>query len=392
MKTHKALHLFVLYFLMASFGISFTVAMDEARLPAVDDPTLAVKEEQSLSAVEESPLFATHEVLDLSLYIDFDSLCRPREVDDCQYTPTKLVYKTAGGEEHSMSVKVQIRGGWRSRKDHCTVPPLFVRFDKVEIKGTPFSGQDMLPLTTHCKSKRDRKTGSAKGSDYEQYVLKEYLGYRLFNTLDDKSLRVRLLRMSYQNSEEVSEPVIRYAFFTEHFDVMAARHRATRLPQKSFDHEKIDLKAFDQVALFNYMIGNTDTSVVRQRNIVLVEGADGQQYPVPFDLDMAGLVDAEYAGVSPRLSFRDVKERLYLGYCHPEINFDALFTHFLSQKNAILALPGEIHGMSYLSQKISRAYLKRFFAVLESRKRRQKLIVDACLSWPPSPDDHTTPP
>ena len=32
---------------------------------------------------------------------------------------------------------------------------------------------------------------------------------------------------------------------------------------------------------------------MRQRNIVLLaNGSDGRQYPVPFDLDMSGLVDA----------------------------------------------------------------------------------------------------
>ena len=344
------------------------------------------------ATAEESPLFSAHEVLDLSLLVDFDTLCRPREVEDCQYAPTKMIYTTAEGEEHSIPVEIQIRGGWRSRIKHCKVPPLFVRFSTEGTPGTPFAGQEMLPLTTHCKSRRDRMSGSARGATYEQYVLREYLGYRLFNIIDDKSIRVRLVRILYKNQEEGGNTVTRYAFFSEHFDSMAARHRAEKLPQKSFDHEKIDLTAFDNVALFSFMIGNTDISVVRQRNVVLIAGEDGHQYPVPFDLDMAGLVDAEYAGVSPRLDFRDPKQRLYLGFCHPKADFDALFARFLADKDSVLALPEATPGLSYSSQKKARNYLKKFFKILESEEDREEKIVDACLPWPPSPDDHTTPP
>lgn len=343
-------------------------------------------------AASTPPLFSSDEVLGLTLSVDFDSLCRPREVEDCGYSPTTLVYTSAKGEEHNIPVEIQVRGGWRSRTKHCKVPPLFVRFSAAETEGTPFAGQDLLPLTTHCRSNRDRKLHTAPGREYEQYVLKEFLGYRLFNTLSDKSLRVRLARISYNDPVEAKQSVTRYAFFTEHFDALAARQHTVKLPHKSFDHQKTDLKAFDTVALFQFMIGNTDWSVVRERNIILIATADGQQFPVPFDLDMAGLVNADYAGVSPRLSFRDVRQRLYLGFCHPDTDFKALFARFQAQKNTMLALVKEVPGLSRASRIDSKGYLKKFFAVLRSTKRRERDIVKACQPWPPAPDDHTTPP
>ena len=64
-------------------------------------------------------------------------------------------------------------------------PPLFVSFGDETARGTLFEGQTMLPLTTHCRD----------SSSYEQYVLKEYLAYRIYNLLTDKSLRVRLARV-----------------------------------------------------------------------------------------------------------------------------------------------------------------------------------------------------
>ena len=142
------------------------------------------------------PLFDSHEVLDLTLSVDFDAMCRPNEVEDCQYTPTTMVYESADGIEHTIPVEIRVRGGWRARKSHCSVPPLFVRFSAVEVEDTPFAGQGLLPLTTHCRSRKSLRYGDTSSVDYEQYVLKEYIGYRLYNIISDRSIRVRLARIS----------------------------------------------------------------------------------------------------------------------------------------------------------------------------------------------------
>jgi len=350
---------------------------------AADDP-----EEPTSGSV---PLFASDEVLALALSVDFDALCRPNEVEDCDYTPTTLRYADEDGEERGIPVVVRVRGGWRARKDHCDVPPLFIRFSAEGIEGTPFAGQELVPLTTHCRNSRARK-GTASGDAYEQYVLKEYLAYRLYNMVNDKSLRVRVVRIAYSNPAKPGKSRERYAFFTEHFDDMAARNAANWSSSKSYDQEKVDLVTWDQVALFNFMIGNTDWSVVRERNLLLIAGEDSFQYPVPYDFDMSGLVDAEYSGVSPRLDFRNPRKRYYLGFCHPQVNFQARFAEFKQHKDAMLGMVGEVPGISWKTAKTSRSYLDKFFDVLESAKKGQKMIVDACHPWPPSPEDHTTPP
>jgi hypothetical protein len=69
-----------------------------------------------------------------------------------------------------------------------------------------------------------------------------------------------------------------------------------------------------------------------------------------------------------------------------------MFDQFRENKDGMLTLVREIPGMSAIGKKQSRAYLKNFFKIIESSKRRQKDIIDACYPWPPSPVDHTTPP
>jgi hypothetical protein len=337
------------------------------------------------------PLFADDSVLELSLSLDFEALCRPNREPDCDYVPTELGYVSPHGELRAIPVQVLVRGGWRARRDHCEVPPLFVKFTAETVEDTPFAGQSMLPLTTHCRDRRG-SFGGANPREYEQYVLREYLGYRLYQLFSDQGLRTRLVRISYSSPGNAALETQRYAFFTEHFDDLAARNGARRLPRGSFSPELVDLAALDRVSLFSFMIGNTDLSVPRERNIILLEGEYGLQYPVPYDLDMSGLVDAEYSGVSPRLDFRNPRQRYYLGFCHPLPDFPALFAEFQGQREAALQLVGEIPGLNRASRKGSRAYLDDFFDLLESPEARRADIIEACHPWPPAPIDHTTPP
>lgn len=339
----------------------------------------------------DTDLFSSDTVLELALSADFDALCRPNEDENCDYAPSSLLLYPDSDAQQNIPVEIRVRGGWRARRDHCEVPPLFVRFPAGSAQGTPFAGQSMLPLTTHCRNRRHGVRG-ASGSDYEQYVLKEYLGYRLYNQVTDRSLRVRLVHIRYSDPSRPGESVERYAFFTEHFDDLAARSGATWSQEKTFDKDRVDLASWDRLALFHFMIGNTDWSVVRERNILLIADAAGRQYPVPYDLDMSGLVDAEYSGVSPRLDFRDPRRRYFLGFCHPEADLPTRISEFDQHRDAMLDTLTDIPGMSRKVRKTARSYLRNFFAILESPRQSRKDIIEACQAWPPSPVDHTTPP
>lgn len=347
----------------------------------------------AVCVADEPGLFTDHQVLKLSLSVDFDELCRPRDDDNCEFTPTTMVYETAAGEKRNVPVEIQIRGGWRALRENCTVPPLFVRFSATETEGTPFAGQDLLPITTHCRSTRHLgnslgrlgKRSSTSGADYEQYVLKEYLGYHLFNLLSDVSLRVRLAHITYQHPQKASRTVERYAFFTEHFESVAARHDATLLARGNYDPEYIDRTQYEILALYHFMIGNTDWSVVRQRNTILIALSDGTQLPALYDLDMSGLVNADYAAPAPDMPLRTVRQRLFQGFCPMATNWQPLFTYFQARRDDMFATVDAIPGLSQTNRKDTRRYLQKFFDILDSPKQREKNIIDHCQVWPPPP-------
>jgi len=115
------------------------------------------------------------------------------------------------------------------------------------------------------------------------------------------------------------------------------------------------------------------------------------QLPVPYDLDMSGLVDADYAGPPPDLPIDDVRERYFLGYCQQGVDWDGLFAEFIGQRETILGLDDRLPGLSRASRRWVHRYLEAFFALLESPEHRQQRIIGACQPWPLTPVGHTTP-
>jgi hypothetical protein len=341
----------------------------------------------------EVPLFTSDTVMKLTIPLDFKTLCRPRETDECEFAPTTLIYVDDIGEKRSVPVEVKVRGGWRSLARNCSTPLLWLRFAESDVEGTPFAGQGLLPLTTHCGKgiSVEAITRATPRSDYEQYLLREFLAYRVYNVLTDLSLRARLVRISYPDPDRATRSRLHYAFLTEHFDSAAARTGNQRPERGAFEAERLDAQAAARLALFQFMIGNTDWSIARERNTMLLQSDGGRQFPVPYDLDMSGLVAADYAGPAPGLPIDDVRDRFFLGYCQPGTDWDGLFAEFNSRQEAILLLDDRLPGLSRKSRRWVHRFLEGFFDILGSPEQRRELITDACQPWPPSPTDHTTP-
>jgi hypothetical protein len=339
--------------------VVIVTALLPALAHAVASTFRASRAEAATVQVEPTPgLFDRNEPLDVALYADLQALCRDPDRKDCADLPAKLVNKT-------VQVALHTRGRFRSTGG-CDLPALFVYFGADTI-GTLFAGEKMLPLTTHCR----------KSTQYEQYVVKEYLAYRIYNALTDKSLRARLVRVTYHDSSSRAAPLVRYAFFTEHFDSLARRNDAAVFKPEQFDLQQADANELATMDLFEYMIGNTDWSAVYRHNVVLIRDAAGRPTAVPYDFDFAGLVDAEYAVVAPKLPIHDVKQRLFRGVCRSDTDWEGVFAAFVERRAAIYRLLDE-RALDQAARAQTRHYLDYFFAVLDSPSRRDREVVTAC--------------
>ena len=327
----------------------------------------AIQELDPAGGGGEPPLFSGNVPLALDFIMEKKALCRRPDRKPCPDAPATLVYRDAQGTEHRVAANVRVRGRWKRENGNCRFPALFVFFSAVD-EDSLFTGHDMLPLTTHCQPNKE----------YEQYVLKEFLGYRILNLLTDKSLRVRLVKLSYQTPGARTKPVVRYGFFTEHFHSMARRHNAEVWKPKKFNPLEADPFDAALVALFQFMIGNTDWSSIYGHNVVVIRDRFGLPTPVPFDLDFSGLVNARYAGPPPNLPLSSVRQRLYRGMCRTDTDWGQLFRYFEGKREAIMALLEEVPALSKQHRKRAANYLTDFYKLLDTPTMRQQRIIAAC--------------
>ena len=316
-------------------------------------------------------LFLEDYPFEMDLFLDTRELCRVEDKSKCQDVPARLSYSLNGQEDQSIDIPllVKTRGSWRLRRDICTIPPLFLIFPEDQTEGTLFAGQDVLPLTTHCSSKLGKT---------DDYVLKEYLAYRIYNLFSEESVRVRLAFIRYRRPNDKKPPKPHYAFLNEHFHSVAARNGAELWETPRLDLALTDPMEMATMELFQYMIGNTDFSSLGQHNMALLRSKDGEVSPLPCVFDFSGLGAAKYAGPDPRLPLQSNRQRLYRGFCHPDLDWDELFQKFIDKEANVFELLDATPGLTKRAQKSTRKYLREFYKILDSPKLRQKNIVGAC--------------
>jgi len=313
------------------------------------------------------PLFASHQALSLTIEADFDRIHKDRK-EDSDYHPAIIRWEGADQTEQELEFQVKTRGRFRLKRSTCQDPPLRLNFPKSRVQGTFFEGQDKLKLVTHC---RDRDT-------FEQNTLKEYLIYRTYNLLTDSSFRVRLARVTYVDSRGKDDPLVRYGFVIEDEDDLADRIGGKIIEIEQAHPSQLGSVDAARVAVFQYMIGNTDWSLVFFHNIKLMRTADGTYVPIPYDFDWSGLVNASYAEPAPELGTRSVRDRIYRGYCRPAVDFGLINEQFQENREAILNLFANQEGLSERTQGRAADYLEKFFEILDDPSKAEREIVGSC--------------
>ena len=125
------------------------------------------------------------------------------------------------------------------------------------------------------------------------------------------------------------------------------------------------------MAMFEYLIGNTDWSLQYQQNIKLIaRDSLSVPYTVPYDFDHAGMVNAPYALPAEELQMRSVRERRYRGYCITDMKqFAETFALYNSLKNDIYKLYTSCQLLDAKSIKAATQYLDEFYNTINNEKK-----------------------
>jgi hypothetical protein len=315
-----------------------------------------------------APLFSSDSVLELVLRTDLRELLHNRDsLGD--YRSASLAYIDASGARVTLAARVKARGHFRRQRRNCEFPPVRVRLTK-GTKGTLFAKQERLKLVTPCWARRDK---------YEQYILEEYLLYRVYNLLTPMSLRARLLRITYEDTTaKPLSSMTTHAFFLEEDDAMAARNGGKILEAQSARRDDLDARHADLVALFEYMIGNTDWSMPALHNIRLVQTTNGFVYPVPYDFDFSGAIDTPYATPDPALPIKSVRQRLFRGYCTSLTDLAPVVALFNERRQLIYALYDSLPALERTRAERTRRYFDQFYETLSDARKLKREVAEAC--------------
>jgi hypothetical protein len=315
---------------------------------------------------ESLPLFAGQEPIDVTITADWRAVQRDRDDKSKKTFPGTLAVGKNGQPGAPIPISLRTRGHSRRSPRTCEFAPLWLHVPKNDVKGTVFEGQNKIKLGTHCQSE----------GVYRQYLLKEYLANRLLNTLTPRSLRVRLARVTYADTDAGKKPFTAPGVFYEDIGDLARRMEARELPVPRQMFQYVDQPALLFMSLFQYMIGNTDYSILQLHNVIMLDDANGIRYTVPYDFDYSGLVGAHYAVPAKDLNLPSVRERMYRGPCKTEAEVEEALKPFREKQAELLALPASIAGLDDGHRKYTEKYLNEFFEMINKPDKLKRFVND----------------
>ena len=321
---------------------------------------------------EEWDLFGREDLLTLTLKFDMRKYLKV--TDEPEYQDAVLVLHAS---DTSIEKKVRIKSRGVFRRGYCAFPPLKLNVKKTKFDNEYLDSQKNFKIVTHCKH----------SLIYEEYVLKEYLIYKLYNQLTDLSLKVRLIKMQYVDVPENAKkkprkPFVKYGFIIEHIKSVAERNNMVALKLENLGQSSMDKDQMALVAMFEFMIGNTDWSIAGLHNLKILKAMEFDKpnpYPVPYDFDYSGLVDTEYAIPHENLEIQSVRERIYRGICLPEVHVDKAREIFLNKKDALFKVIDDFQYLDKKEKEYMKKYLESFYNIIESDKSFKYNILDNCL-------------
>ena len=312
-------------------------------------------------------LFETDVPLTFILEADFHQLRDDRE-QESEERPGRVILQGDTGQV-SLPVMVRTRGRFRLNDYICSFPPLRLNFPSDSLVGSALEGLDKVKLVAHC---RDTDT-------YEQYVLEEYLAYRIYGLLTDVGFRVQLALITYRDVSGEEGDVSRLAFLIEDKGALAERLGGEMTEADRANPEHFVPRQAGLMYLFQYLIGNTDWSILDLHNMKALR-IGREYYPIPFDFDFSGFVDASYAGPHPLMTryIKKVRDRHFWGVCSDEIDYPALFSHFNERREPILELIRNQAGLKDRNSWLATSYVQSFYDIINRPRAADDLIVNGC--------------
>ena len=319
-------------------------------------PALVFAQEEEITSVEDT-LTVSEDIFELSDPMVFTLVFDIKEYQKTKYKgenmSAELTYHINDSTEVTKSIKIKARGAFR--RQHCSLPPFWINIKKAGIENEHLQATKKIKLVNHCKGSKA----------YNNYVLKEYLAYKIYNIISPYSFRVSLVKVKYIDSGRKNKETSGWAFMIEPEAMMAERLNAFPFKYDKISHTLTDTLATDMVAVYQYMIGNGDYSITGRHNVKLLKINDFTKphpIPVPYDFDYSGLVNTYYAIPGEELGLESVTERYFLGVCRTSEQYLSVLEIYKEKKDEIYSFIDAFPYLDEASKKEMISYLDEFFS------------------------------
>lgn len=320
----------------------------------------------SAQQMEYTPLFQDEEILEARLEYSFRDIKRNKS--DTAYFATQLYYQNKEKQWDSIKIRIRARGNFRREK--CFFTPIKIKIKKKDNAGTLFQGNQNLKLVMPCLT----------GRGNNDLVIKEYLCYKLYQSISPYAFSTKLVNLTLTDvRNKKSNEYHLKAFIIEDDKRIAKRANGKLL--KGFQRNPLFMQ--DSIAamqdVFQFMIGNTDWSSIMQHNVKVMLLPSKVKVPIPFDYDMAGLVDAPYAVVKESMPISNVRERHFRGFCRNDDLIEYVRLKYIELEpglwNVVRSVEDQMDSKQAL---VVENYLRDFFSLVRNKKRFDENISQKC--------------
>lgn len=313
-------------------------------------------------------LFEESDPMHITLTLDLKKY--QREKYKGEYMPVHFLYQFNDTMTLEKTMRLKARGEFR--RSHCNLAPFWLNIREPGSNSEQFPDIKRIKIVTHCKGSKA----------YSEYVLKEYLCYKMYNIISPVSFRVRLLRMTYVDTGRKNKVSEGWAFMIEPLEMLAERHDAREVKNDNLSTRMMRPMEMDVLALFQYMIGNVDYSI-RNRHNVKILGLPGYgtggYTPVPYDFDYCGLVNTYYAIPTEDLGIESVRERYYLGPCRNDEVLKSAVDYLNQHREDFIRLVNEFDLLNEKQKANMISYLEEYFALASKYKTIKYNLTRTCL-------------
>ncbi|MEA1887013.1 MAG: hypothetical protein U9N72_07380 [Bacteroidota bacterium] len=311
-------------------------------------------------------LFKNESILNIKLAFDIETFMKEKPEEE--YLDAEITIYLDETDSIFEKIKVCARGNYRRRT--CDFPPIMLNFKGAKTGYSDLDDLGRVKLVSHCMP----------GEDYQTYVMREYLAYKIYNIITDYSFRVRLMNISYYDIKTHSLYANnKIAFILEPVDFLEKRFGKDELEDIEITDESVINDIVLKLSVFEYLIANSDWSIPMIHNLKIFGDEDtrANSIVVPYDFDYSGWVNTHYSVAREDLGLKDIRNRAFLGPCRSEEEWRDVLDYYQEKENNIIDM---IEDFEYLKRR-ERNDLVRYVESFYRLYRDDKIIsifMEAC--------------